>query len=297
LAWHHGAATRFVVALLQNGSSFVAEGAVMPETLSPTVQRFHRRLGFRLIDSPDLLSGRQGQIGTVIIRAAVKALGLTPACALFADLDENVLEGLTATFLRHDPTEIEGPLRHFFGRASTRIGEVSLPELQREMLLVAWWLGESGLADMYPRSNSTWRSLLRRAENAVPDEAAALLAWYDETQKDIWVPPLPDITLQGVNFESIATTGMLLTEGEEMGHCISAYEADLKGGLAVAFQVTGTLGSGVPVRATSLYVLGRSLRRWRLQDIRGELNARVPAELRRIAREAEALFNQPAGDE
>ncbi len=265
-------------------------------TLSFTVWHFHRQLDFRQIDSPDLLRGALGHAGAMIVRAAVRGLGLERACGLFRRLEPGFLTELIVAFMCQKIVAHEKPLLHYFGCVFARVESNAAPEiLQRELLLVASWLAWHGFEAGYPHSTSTWRSLMRHADAAWPDEEAEPFDWLAAMAPDDWTPPLADVMLGAVGFEGIASSDDLRQEGEEMRHCIAAYEDELRAGRAVAFRVTGALPDGAIVRATALYMQSHRLRRWALWDIVGRENAKVPARLRRIAREAEARFNQDSG--
>lgn len=289
LASISGALAHFPVDLKPGATLAQSFERMLSATLSPTVWRFHRDLGFSLIYSVDLLAGPIAETGATVIRAAVKAMGFQAAKRLFGGLDKDFFGTLACGFQYSDLPAIEKPLQRYFGCASARFKEIGASTvMQDELLRVAGWLCWDGFEQGFPFPNSSWASLVGHAD-AVKAETD-LLGSFAEIIPSQWKPPVSDFDVANVRFTAISSLNGLSREGDEMDHCIAAVHYECAEGSSVVFSVVGTLPNGKDVRATAQYKRHHRLKHWVLIAIKGVRNAAVPAELKRIARDAANAF-------
>ena len=289
LASISGALAHFPVDLKPGATLAQSFERMLSVTLSPTVWRFHRDLDFSLVYSVDLLAGPIAEAGATVIRAAVKAMGFKAAQRLFGGLEKDFFGTLACGFKYNDLPAIEKPLQRYFGSASTRFKEVgSSKVMQDELLLVAGWLSWDGFEEGFPFPGSSWASLVRHAD-AVRVETD-LLGSFSTIISSQWTAPVSDFEVANVRFTAITSLDGLSREGDEMDHCIATVHYECAESSSVVFRVAGTLPNGKDVRATAQYKRHHRLRHWVLTDIKGVRNAAVPAELKRIAREAVNAF-------
>ena len=257
--------------------------------MTPAVWRFHRATGFRYAGAPEFLTAQGGRVNSAIVRALVKALGFKRTVALLAGLAVDFLDDMVWTFFRSEPATFEKPLTHAFGRAVARIDALGPSDaVQKELLVVAFWLNSEGISSGFPRSNSSWESLVRRA-----DDAADSFNWLREDAPTAWQPPLPRLCIGRIQFEAIATLESLEEEGKLMDHCVAMLHSDCASGESVVFRVSGSLPNGRHARATAQFTR-HATKGWVLEQIKGRKNIEAPRSLEKAARAVALQFNEGA---
>lgn len=268
---------------------------------SPTVWRFHRRTEFALVPGGDLLVHQGADVASAMVTGAVKGLGLENAAAFLMSMGT---ERFTRMYIHLNEY---GSMRDwverlplFMARAARRLkeaGEAAEREhAMEEIVMVLRGLARVGFFEGFPVANSTWISLLQRADawNAPPAGEAE-----DHNLPTSWEVCLPRWEYGEVQFSALTSLSGLRAEGVEMFHCVESRFFDCASGSSVVYRIQGSLPDRQPVRATVEFSRTRPKRpdggvrgKWNLSEIRGRFNAEVDPAVRRIALIALAALNR-----
>ena len=268
---------------------------------SQTVWRFHRRTAFALVPGGDLLVRHGANIAAAIVTGAVKGLGLEPAAAFLTQLGA---ERFTRMYIdlneygsMRDWTE---RLPLFMARAAAWLKDADAlaarEEAMERIIEVLRGLAKAGFAEGFPASNSTWSSLVQRAETW---NAPAGLAAELKNLPVSWTVSVPRWKDGDIAFTALTSLQELRAEGVQMVHCVESRFADCATGNSVVYRIQGALLNRQPVRATVEFSrtarkrrFGGDAVRWSLRELKGRFNAEPGTAVRRIAWKAlEALNN------
>lgn len=268
---------------------------------SPAVWRFHRRSEFCLVPAGDLLLRGGAGIVDALVTSAVKALGLDGAVAfleglgadrftrMYIELNEQVL-----------PERWRDLLALFMARAAARMKTAAaLDECEvvgEQIILVLRGLARAGFAEEFPTPNSTWNSLVQRAEGWNVPEAPELEA---SKLPESWATHMKRWECGNVRFDALTSLKELRVEGVQMVHCIESRHAACAVGVSVVYRISGALPNGQPVRATVEFARTPAQTqsdgqcgKWHLHELKGRHNAAVDPALKHIALGAAGALNR-----
>ena len=267
---------------------------------STTVWRFHRRSQFAIVPGGDLLVRRGARAAAAIVTGAVKGLGLDQAVTFLMAMGAERFTRMYIDLNEHESKEAwAGRMPLFMARAAARLNQASAPEdreeVMEQIIMVLRGLVRAGFAGGFPASNSTWSSLLERAEtwNAPDDRGAEV-----QNLPKSWTAPLAQWAHGEVKFNAIDSLKDLRAEGVQMVHCVESRYVDCATGNSVVYRIQGCLPDGQSIRATVEFSAtsrrrwhGGVARTWVLQELKGRFNAEVDPALRKIALLALAALN------
>ena len=268
---------------------------------SLTAWRFHRQTNFHLLTGrpggrtagmvgPLQFIGHQANCISMLITVTVKGVGMKRAQRLLLGLGEDRITRMAGALAQMgllDATMMR--LDTVMARAAERVESAGdeLPRAHEEVVHVVSGLARAGFDLGFPAPNSTWASLVERAN----EWAGVGALWGDKVDLPItWKAAIPEWRDGELTFTALQSLKELEAEGLHMRHCVGNYHQPCALGNSVIYRIAGWLSIDSRVRATVEF--GRHFKTgdWRISQIVGRENSDVDPRLRGVANKlAQAL--------